>query len=53
MIKSHKDGIKEKSIDLHRYYPDKYKKNTYSNYNDKYNFINAKYFLRKKLKTQY
>lgn len=29
MIKSHKDGIKEKSIDLHRYYPDKYKKNTY------------------------
>lgn len=29
MIKSHKDGIKEKSIDLHRYYSDKYKKNTY------------------------
>jgi bacterioferritin (cytochrome b1) len=29
MIKSHKDVIKEKSIDLHRYYPDKYKKNTY------------------------
>ena len=26
MIKSHKDRIKEKSIDLHRYYPDKYKK---------------------------
>lgn len=31
MIKSHKDGIKEKSIDLHRYYPDNYKKNTYYN----------------------
>lgn len=31
MIKSHKDEIKEKSIDLHRYYPDKYKKNTYYN----------------------
>lgn len=29
MIKSHIDGIKEKSIDLHRYYPDKYKKHTY------------------------
>ena len=28
MIKSYKDEIKEKSIDLHRYYPDKYKKNT-------------------------
>lgn len=31
MIKSYKDEIKEKSIDLHRYYPDKYKKNTYYN----------------------
>lgn len=29
MIKSRKDEIKKKSIDLHRYYPDKYKKNTY------------------------
>ena len=31
MIKSYKDEIKEKSIHLHRYYPDKYKKNTYYN----------------------
>lgn len=29
MIKSRKDEIKKKSLDLHRYYPDKYKKNTY------------------------